>query len=90
MLLSGYHSAIERGLIEMSALCHSLIKLPSAMSLQDFSHMLSLQNIPLCNKAQLIFMKFSVVEWNFLANLLLLIFTTFTLKFTTKNTQKNH
>ncbi len=74
ILLSGYHSGIELGFFDLSKVCKPLISIKNNMSVDDFQRFFYSQDISLCNKAALIIFGFSMTQWNFLVNILLLIF----------------
>jgi disulfide bond formation protein DsbB len=73
IVLGCYHVAIEKNLIEISALCSSISTAQQFMSIEEFKEMLNYQTIPLCNKPTLLFMDLSMTEYNLIVNILLLL-----------------
>jgi disulfide bond formation protein DsbB len=71
--LAGYHSGVERGIFEMSALCKPLVTLKPGLSILDFKKMLSHQTLGNCSKAPFKFIYLSMTEWNLVFNLFLLV-----------------
>lgn len=74
ILLAGYHTGIERGMFEISALCTPLVSITDNISVNDFKKLLYSQEIALCNKPALVIFGLSMTQWNLLLNIGLLIF----------------
>ncbi|MGC0371467.1 MAG: hypothetical protein DGJ47_000156 [Rickettsiaceae bacterium] len=74
LLLSAYHSGVERGLFELSSFCKPLNSISNMDSLDDFQNMLYNQPIGMCNKPALVILNFSMAEWNFILNICLIGF----------------
>lgn len=71
-LLSTYHSGIERGIFEQSALCSSMIHIPKGLSIKHIKEIFYSQPITSCTKATLKIFDLSMTEYNLLLNLCLL------------------
>lgn len=74
IILAGYHTAIERGMLELSSFCKPLIQIKDNISVSDFTKLLYNQDVPLCNRPLLVMFGFSMTEWNLFLNLLLFVF----------------
>ncbi len=72
-ILAGYHSAVERGIVEPSALCSTLIHIPKHLSIQNIKEIFYSQPITTCTKATVKLFGISMTEWNLLLNLSLLL-----------------
>ncbi|WP_375326370.1 disulfide bond formation protein B [Candidatus Tisiphia endosymbiont of Nemotelus uliginosus] len=72
-ILAGYHSGVERGLFQPSALCSTLIHIPKHLSINDIREMFYSQPIATCSRATVKFMALSMSEWNLLLNIFLLL-----------------
>ncbi|WP_341764484.1 disulfide bond formation protein B [Candidatus Tisiphia endosymbiont of Beris chalybata] len=72
-LLAGYHSGVERGIFQPSALCSTLIHIPKHLSINDIRKMFYSQPISSCNRATVKFIELSMSEWNLLLNIFLLL-----------------
>lgn len=72
-LLAGYHTAIERGIVEPSALCATLIRIPPHLSVHAVKEIFENQPIATCTQAPLRIFSLSMTEWNLLLNFWLLI-----------------
>ncbi|XVN41337.1 MAG: disulfide bond formation protein B [Rickettsia endosymbiont of Argas persicus] len=72
-ILSGYHSMVERGIVQPSALCSSMIRFPKGLSIQHIKQMLYAQPITSCTKPAIKIFGISMTEYNLLLNLGLLI-----------------
>nr|WP_253308511.1 disulfide bond formation protein B [Rickettsia endosymbiont of Ceutorhynchus assimilis] len=71
-LLSAYHSGVERGIFEPSALCSSMIHIPKGLSIKHIKEIFYSQPITSCTKAALKIFGLSITEYNLLLNLCLL------------------
>jgi disulfide bond formation protein DsbB len=74
IIIAGYHTGVENGIFELSALCKPLISIKNNISVEDFTKILYNQETPFCNKPALVILGFSLTEWNLLLNVALLIF----------------
>ena len=76
IILAVYHSGVERGVFEMSAVCKPLVPAFDNLSLQEIKKMI--YNVPIakCNKPALVIFSLSMTEWNIVANALLIILMT--------------
>ncbi|GAB4162323.1 MAG: disulfide bond formation protein B [Rickettsiaceae bacterium] len=70
--LASYHTGIERGIFELSALCKPLVAIGDDTSVTDFREMLYSKQIAMCNKPALVIFGLSMTEWNLLLNVTLL------------------
>lgn len=73
IILAAYHSAVERGVFEMSALCKALTPSFDNLSLQEIKKMIYNAPIAKCNKPALVIFNLSMTEWNIVANALLIV-----------------
>ncbi|MCC8399476.1 MAG: disulfide bond formation protein B [Rickettsia endosymbiont of Platyusa sonomae] len=71
-ILAGYHSMVERGIVEPSTLCTTLIHIPKHLSIQDIKEIFYRQPITSCTKSTVKLFGISMTEWNLLLNLSLL------------------
>lgn len=78
-LLSGYHTGIENGWFEMSALCKPLLSSESITGVDAFKNMLYSGQLGVCNKSVISIMGFSMAEINLALNIILL-FSSFAFK----------
>jgi disulfide bond formation protein DsbB len=68
-LLAGYHSGVERGVFQPSALCSTLMHIPKHLSINDIKEMFYSQPITtICTKVAFRVFGLSMTEWNFLLN----------------------
>lgn len=72
-ILSTYHSMVERGIIQPSSLCSSMIRFPKSFSIEHIKQMLYSQPITSCTKPAIKILGISMTEYNLLLNLGLLI-----------------
>lgn len=72
ILLSFYHTGVENGWFEMSALCKPLISFEAAKSVDAFKNMIYSGQMGLCNKPVILIMGFSMAEINLVFNTILL------------------
>lgn len=63
-----YHSGVERGFFEMSAICKQLVPTFDNLSIQDLKKMIYNAPITNCNKPALVIVGLSMSEWNLIAN----------------------
>ncbi|MCC8484071.1 MAG: disulfide bond formation protein B [Rickettsia endosymbiont of Labidopullus appendiculatus] len=77
-ILAGYHSTVERGIVNPSVLCSTLIHIPKHLSIQDIKEIFYSQPITTCTKATVKLFGISMTEWNLLLNLSLLFAVLFT------------
>ncbi|AAU03837.1 disulfide bond formation protein B [Rickettsia typhi] len=73
-ILSTYHSFVERGIVQPSALCSSMIRIPQGLSIQHIKQMFYSQPITSCTKPAIKILGISMTEYNLLLNIALLIF----------------
>lgn len=73
IILSAYHTGIERGIFKLSSFCKPLITINDSLSVSDFKQMLYEQQLGMCNKPALVIFGLSMTEWNLLLNIALLI-----------------
>lgn len=71
-ILAGYHSGVERGVFQPSALCSTLVHIPKHLSIEDIKTMFYSQPVSKCTKAAVRLFSISMTEWNLLLNLSLL------------------
>lgn len=74
IILTFYHSGIERGFFEVSGVCKPLVKIGNDISADDFKKILSNQKIASCNRPSLIILHLSLTEWNLVLNVILFAF----------------
>lgn len=72
-ILSTYHSFIERGILQPSALCSSMLHIPKGLSIQHIKQMFYSQPITSCMKPAIKIFGISMTEYNLLLNIGLLI-----------------
>lgn len=72
-ILSTYHSMVERGIVQPSSLCSSMIRFPKGLSIEHIRQMLYSQPITSCTKPAIKLLGISMTEYNLLLNLGLLI-----------------
>ncbi|HJD61403.1 MAG TPA: disulfide bond formation protein B [Rickettsia endosymbiont of Degeeriella rufa] len=72
-ILSTYHSMVERGIVQPSSLCSSVIRFPKGLSIEHIRQMLYSQPITSCTKSAMKLLGISMTEYNLLLNLGLLI-----------------
>ncbi len=72
-ILSTYHSMVERGIVQPSSLCSSMIRFPKGLSVEHIKQMLYSQPITSCTKPAIKLLGISMTEYNLLLNLGLLI-----------------
>ena len=72
-VLAGYHSGVERGVFQPSALCSTLVHIPKHLSIENIKTMFYSQTISTCTKAAVKLFGISMTEWNFLLNFSLLL-----------------
>ncbi len=72
-ILSTYHSMVERGIVQPSSLCSSMIRFPKGLSVEHIRQMLYSQPITSCTKPAIKILGISMTEYNLLLNLGLLI-----------------
>ncbi len=72
-ILSTYHSMVERGIVQPSSLCSSMIRFPKGLSIEHIKQMLYSQPITSCTKPAIKILGISMTEYNLLLNLGLLI-----------------
>lgn len=72
-ILSSYHSMVERGIVQPSSLCSSMIRFPKGLSIEHIKQMLYSQPITSCTKPALKLFGISMTEYNLLLNIGLLI-----------------
>ncbi len=73
VILAGYHTGVEHGIVEMSGFCKPLVKISDNISVSDFTKMLySSEIVGQCNKPALVIFGLSMTEWNLILNLFLL------------------
>ena len=72
-ILSTYHSMVERGIVQPSSLCSSMIHFPKGLSVEHIKQMLYSQPITSCTKPAIKILGISMTEYNLLLNLGLLI-----------------
>ncbi len=77
LLLSAYHSGVERGIFALSAACKPLTSYSSEMSSLDIQNILYSQQLGMCNKPALLIFGLSMAEWNFILNIALIIYLYF-------------
>lgn len=68
IILSFYHSGVERGFFEMSVVCKQLNPILDNLSIQDIKKMIYIAPIAQCNKPALVMFGLSMAEWNIVAN----------------------
>ncbi len=75
IILSAYHSGIERELWEMSSACFpKLFSAEATLSLEDFQNFLYQQKLSMCNKPALMIFGLSIAEWNLSLNIVIFIY----------------
>ena len=79
IILAGYHTGVENGWFEMSALCKPLSSFESVTSVDAFKNMLYSGQLGVCNKPAILIMGFSMAEINLALNIILL-FASFAMK----------
>ncbi|MCZ6897081.1 MAG: disulfide bond formation protein B, partial [Rickettsia endosymbiont of Ixodes ricinus] len=72
-ILSTYHSFVERGIVQPSSLCSSMIRIPKGLSIQHIKQMFYSQPITSCTKPAIKILGISMTEYNLLLNIGLLI-----------------
>ena len=72
-ILSTYHSFVERGIIQPSALCSSMIRIPKGLSIEHIKQIFYSQPITSCTKPAIKIFSISMTEYNLLLNIGLLI-----------------
>jgi len=72
IMLAAYHTSIELGIFEPSALCKPLVSIDADFSVSDFKKMLYSQKIGTCSKPALVIFGLSMTVWNLLLNVVLL------------------
>ncbi|MFY9589568.1 disulfide bond formation protein B [Rickettsia endosymbiont of Halotydeus destructor] len=72
-VLSSYHSMVERGIVQPSSLCSSMIRIPKGLSIAHIKQMLYSQPITSCTKPAIKILGVSMTEYNLLLNLCLLV-----------------
>lgn len=82
IIISFYHSGVERGFFEMSSICNSASDLRSSLlsseiSIENFHKLLENQVVTSCEKPAIIVLSLSMAEWNLLLNLGLFVLTLF-------------
>ena len=81
ILLSAYHTGVEQGYFELSELCRPLVNISDNLSVSEFVKLLdNKQEIPTCDKAELMIFGISLAAWNLYLNLGLLIIFLFSMK----------
>ncbi len=74
VLLSGYHSGIERKIFKETSFCASVIRISKNLSVAEIKKMFYDMPVTSCAKAELKIVGLSMAEWNFILNLLLFAF----------------
>lgn len=72
--ISGYHSAVERGLFAGSSICNPDVIMPDDLSIEQIKEMLYNREVATCTKAPFRIIFLSMTEWNCLFNIGLLLF----------------
>ena len=75
--ISGYHTAIERGLFEGSSQCNPDVNMPDNLSPAQIREQLYTREVATCTKPPFKVMMLSMTEWNLLFNIALLTFMSF-------------
>ncbi len=78
--LSGYHTLIERGVLNASAHCNPDMNMPDELSAEQIRQQLYQRDVATCTKAPFKVMMLSMTEWNLVFNLILLIYLPYYLK----------
>ncbi len=78
--ISGYHTAIERGLFEGSSQCNPDVNMPDNLSPAQIREQLYTRAVATCTKPPFKVMMLSMTEWNLLFNIALLTFMSFYVK----------
>lgn len=73
ILLSGYHTLIERELIGASATCNPDVVIPDKIDAQSFRDMIYSREIATCTKPPFKVFGFSMTEWNLLVSIIFFI-----------------
>ncbi len=86
IIISSYHSGVERGIFEISSICNSTsdIKnnlLGNGISIEVFHKLLENQVVISCDKPTIVVLSLSMTEWNLVFNIGLLTSTIFYLIF---------
>ena len=77
IIISFYHSGVERGVFEMSSICNSASDIKNnlignSLSIEDFHKLLEKQVVVSCDKPALVLLSLSMAEWNLALNIGLL------------------
>lgn len=72
IIISGYHSSVERGFLEGSSICNPDVLMPYDLTSEQIKEMLYNREVATCTKAPFKIMLLSMTEWNCLFNIGLL------------------
>lgn len=75
--ISGYHTAIERGVFDGTTQCNPDINMPDNLTPAQIREQLYTREVATCTKPPFKVMMLSMTEWNFLFNIALLTFLSF-------------